>query len=303
MSDDGRCGLTLILMIGSVFSPHYRRATLAGRGDPARHSAVNLALYDLASPGGSWLGPVLGRRDGDRWVLTEGGLLTRDRSTLSIGRSRASWDGSRLQVHLDEVTSPFRSPVEGELTVYPDGVADEVHTLDSNGRHVWSPIAPFGRVEARFRRPDLSFSGHAYLDHNAGAEPLGRGFRSWTWSRFTSDRRTTVVYDVKRLDGGAHRIARAFHAGGGRETCPGEGTTVRLAKTSWQMERSVRAISGAGVALGRTLEDTPFYARSQLTGTIDGRPATGVHEVVDMRRFESPVVQAMLPYRMRRLTP
>lgn len=302
MSDDGRYGLTLILMIGSVFSPHYRKATLQGRGDPARHSAVNLALYDMSSPGGSWLGPALGQRSGDRWVLTEGGLLTRDRSTLSIGRSRASWDGSALRVDLCEVTSPFSSPIEGELMVYPNDVADEVHTLDSNGRHVWSPIAPFGRIEARFRWPNLRFSGHAYLDHNAGAEPLASGFQSWTWSRFTSDRKTTVVYDATRTDGSGQRIARSFHADGRRETCRGQGTTVSLAKTSWQMDRSIRTMDGAAVGLGRTLEDTPFYARSQLTGSIDGRPAEGVHEVVDMRRFESRIVQGMLPYRMRRLS-
>ena len=301
MSDDGRLGLTLILMIGSVFSPYYRRATLSGRGDPARHSAVNIALYDIENPGGSWLGPALGQRSGDRWALTEGGMLTRDRTTLSIGRSRASWDGSALRVDLREVTAPFASPLEGELTVYPENLSSETHTLDARGRHTWSPIAPFGRIEARFSRPDLRFSGLAYLDHNAGDEPLASGFSSWTWSRFTSDRRTTVVYDVARRDGSSHRIARAFHADGTRETCPGDGDTVRLARTRWQMERSIRTVDRADVKLGRTLEDTPFYARSQLVGTIDGQPASGVHEVVDMMRFESRLVQGMLPYRMRRL--
>ena len=69
MSDDGRFGLTLILMIGSVFSPFYRKAIAEGRGDPARHAAVNLALYNLSRPGGSWLGPALGRRSGDLWAL------------------------------------------------------------------------------------------------------------------------------------------------------------------------------------------------------------------------------------------
>jgi carotenoid 1,2-hydratase len=67
------------------------------------------------------------------------------------------------------------------------------------------------------------------------------------------------------------------------------------------MDRAVRTVGHATAALGRTLEDTPFYARSHVVGTVDGRPASGVHEVVDMARFESPVVQRMLPYRMRRL--
>ncbi len=288
-------------MVGSVFSPHYRRAIHRGHGDPARHAAVNLALYNLAKPGGSWLGPAFGRRSGDLWVLTEGGRLARDRSSLAIGATSATWNGEELRVRLHEETAPFASKIEGELIVRPSGVADEVHALDANGKHVWSPIAPFGRIEVRLREPGLGWSGPAYLDHNAGEEPLARGFSGWTWSRVTSDRKTTVVYDVARAGGGAHRIARAFHANGARETCEGDVAMVPLARTRWQMERAVRTVGDATAALGRTLEDTPFYARSHVVGTVDGRPASGVHEVVDMARFESPIVQRMLPYRMRRL--
>ena len=288
-------------MVGSVFSPYYKRAIDAGRGDPARHAAVNLALYNLEKGGGSWLGPALGRRSNDLWVLTEGGRLARDRSSLAIGASSAVWTGDELRVSLREKTAPLPSPIEGELVVRPSGVADEVHTLDAKGRHVWSPIAPFGRIEVRLREPGLSWSGPAYLDHNAGEEPLARGFSGWTWSRVTSDRKTTVVYDVARSDGGAHTIARAFHADGSRETCEGAIEKVPLPTTMWRIDRAVRTVGRADASLGRTLEDTPFYARSHVLGSLDGRPASGVHEVVDMARFESMVVQRMLPYRMRRL--
>jgi carotenoid 1,2-hydratase len=300
VSDDGRLGLTLILMIGSVFSPHYRRAVAQGRGDPERHAAVNLALYNLAKPGGSWLGPVLGKRSGDLWVLTEGGKLLRDAATMTIGSTKTSWDGAALRVQLREVTAPFASPIEGELVVRPAGVAGEMHALDAEGKHVWSPIAPFGRIEVKLSEPSLSWRGDAYLDHNAGDEPLARGFSGWTWSRVTSRDKTVVVYDAVRKDGSEHRIARAFHAGGGRESLSGEMSAARLGKTGWQIERSIRTAGATRLSLGRTLEDTPFYARSHLVGTLDGLPASGVHEVVDLRRFESSVVQHMLPYRMRR---
>lgn len=303
MSDDGRYGLTLILMIGSVFSPYYRKAIDRGAGDPSRHAAVNLALYNLGRPGGSWLGPALGRRDRDLWVLTEGGRLARESGALSIGHTRATWDGEALRVELRERTSPIASPVEGELIVRPAAVADEVHALDGAGKHVWSPIAPFGRVEVKLRDPRLSWAGPAYLDHNAGDEPLARGFRGWTWSRVTTDDSTTVVYDVTQRGGGSHRIARSFRADGARETCAGPERTARLARTGWQIERSVRTLGDTSLALGRTLEDTPFYARSHLVGTMGGKPANGVHEVVEMDRFESPIVQKMLPYRMRRFAP
>lgn len=287
-------------MIGSVFSPFYRRSVLRGAGDPARHAAVNLALYNLSSPGGSWLGPALGRRDRDLWVLTEGGSLGRGRADLAIGRTTAAWDGASLRVRLREQTAPVASPVEGELIVHPAAVGDEVHAIDGSGRHVWSPIAPFGRVEVRLWQPALAWRGAAYLDHNAGDEPLARGFRGWTWSRVTTADRTTVVYDVVRRDGGEGRLARVFHAGGAREPLSGEARTVRLPGTRWRMDRSVRAPGDAALAIGRTLEDTPFYARSHLTGAVSGARADGVHEVVDMDRFESPIVQRMLPYRMRR---
>jgi carotenoid 1,2-hydratase len=288
-------------MIGSVFSPYYKRAIDGGRGDPARHSAVNLALYDLARPGGSWLGPLIGRRSGDLWALSEGGRLARERASLSIGRSRLRWDGNALRAQIHEVTAPFASRLEGEVIVHPASLGDEVHELDGAGKHTWSPLAPCGRVEVNFREPRLHWSGSAYLDHNAGDEPLARGFSGWTWARMASHAKTTVVYDVTRRDRSAQRIARTFHAGGARETESGEASTVRLPATGWQLARSIRTVENAGAALGRTLEDTPFYARSHLVGTLGGQPAAGVHEVVDLARFESPLVQRMLPYRMRRL--
>jgi carotenoid 1,2-hydratase len=289
-------------MIGSVFSPYYRKAIERGAGDPSRHAAVNLAHYDLHRPGGIFALPSLGLRDGERWVLTEGGALSRGPSRLSIGETCATWQDGVLRVSLRDVTSPLPSRVAGELTLRPASVGDEVFAIDGAGRHVWSPIAPFGRIEVALREPRLSWRGAAYLDFNAGEEPLARAFRSWTWSRVTTADRTVVVYDTTCRDGRSLRLARSFHAAGAREPRPGEARAVRLGRTRWRIDRQVRAIGDASLALGRTLEDTPFYARSHLVGTLDGRPASGVHEVVDLDRFESPVVQRMLPYRMRRAT-
>jgi carotenoid 1,2-hydratase len=52
--------------------------------------------------------------------------------------------------------------------------------------------------------------------------------------------------------------------------------------------------------LVRTLEDTPFYARSLIEATIDGEHGRGLHESLDMRRFTQPWVQTLLPFRMPR---
>ncbi len=45
LSDDERHGLTLIVMIGSVFSPYYAQARRGGPTNPEEHSALNVALY------------------------------------------------------------------------------------------------------------------------------------------------------------------------------------------------------------------------------------------------------------------
>jgi carotenoid 1,2-hydratase len=50
----------------------------------------------------------------------------------------------------------------------------------------------------------------------------------------------------------------------------------------------------------QTLEDTPFYARAVLESGLLGQRVVSVHETLNLRRLTSPVVQAMLPWRMPR---
>ena len=59
-------------------------------------------------------------------------------------------------------------------------------------------------------------------------------------------------------------------------------------------------LSAAVTVLGRTLEDTPFYARSELETSLGGRRMAAVHESLSLERFSSPLVQTMLPFRIRR---
>jgi carotenoid 1,2-hydratase len=51
----------------------------------------------------------------------------------------------------------------------------------------------------------------------------------------------------------------------------------------------------------KALEDAPFYTRSLIDASIGERRGLMVHESINLRRFVSPVVQAMLPFRMPRL--
>src|SRR5262245_60316423 len=85
LSDDRRHALTLILFIGSVFSPYYFVSRKRKSGGPYDHCAVNLALYGPPQP---------------RWAFTEytakHAQATRD--TLAIGDSVASWNGSAMKI-------------------------------------------------------------------------------------------------------------------------------------------------------------------------------------------------------------
>ncbi len=50
----------------------------------------------------------------------------------------------------------------------------------------------------------------------------------------------------------------------------------------------------------RTLEDTPFYARSLVGLRLIGERTVGVHESLSLDRVAHPIVRAMLPFRMPR---
>ena len=93
-SDCGRHGLTLIAMLGCVFSPWYAAARRRGATDPLAHSGLNLALYGAA---------------GHRWALTERGAADVIRGTdrLAIGPSALAWDGRDLVVQVDERCAPL----------------------------------------------------------------------------------------------------------------------------------------------------------------------------------------------------
>ena len=48
------------------------------------------------------------------------------------------------------------------------------------------------------------------------------------------------------------------------------------------------------------LEDTPFYQRAMVRSELLGQAVTSFHETLNVPRLVSPVVQAMLPFRMPR---
>ena len=287
ISEDGKHGLTLIAFLGSVFSPYYKAS---GRSDPVDHSALNVALYGPHS----------------RWAMTERptGSVTRERDALTIGPSSVRWTGDALVFTIAErdkrVGIPWRRRIRGEVRVYPEALNCVPYALDPQARHIWHCLAPRARIEVDMAEPNLRWSGRAYLDSNRGSESLEEGFDVWHWSRAHLRDGAAVCYEGRRSDGSRFASAIRFNRHG-QPSVAELPLTAPLPNTLWQMERRTRADRGHASVI-KTWEDAPFYARSSLGSRLFGEPVVAVQESLDMRRFVSPIVQFMLPYRMPRAT-
>lgn len=286
MSDDGEHAITIIALLGSVFSPYYAGARALGPADPLEHCAMNVAIY----------GPR-----GDLWSLTERGSrrVARGARDLAVGPSSMEWDGTELRIAFDEVTAPVPSRLRGRVRVRPLEVTGEVFALDAAGKHAWSPIAPVATAEVDLESPRLRFRGAAYFDANAGDEPLEQAFSSWTWSRSSRAGETAVTYDVLRADGSRGLLAKVFGAGGAARDL-GDLQPMPLGRTRWGVDRSIQVDGRTSPRLLRTLEDTPFYARSLASASFGGQASTVVHEALSLDRFKQGWVRFLLPFRMRR---
>ncbi len=288
LSADGRFGLSIIAFIGSVFSPYYMRARRRGAADPLNHCALNVALY----------GPGVGR-----WTMTERGRrhVAVAPERFVIGPSALHWDGETLTIAIDEIGMPLPVPrrVRGTVRVRPHAVTDHVVTLNPAGNHRWQPIAPLSTVEVDLSEPDLRWRGPGYLDMNQGDVPIADGFRDWHWSRADTRDGAAVLYGGTRRDG--HGFDHGFRFDRtGKATAFAPPPVARLRKSGWRIARETRGDAGRPAQLIETLEDTPFYARSLVRTHLDGEPVIAMHESLSLDRFISPIVQAMLPFRMPR---
>lgn len=265
-----------------MFSPYY---AWGGRRDPLNHCAVNVALY---GPGG-------------RWAMTERGRdhVARGERSLRIGPSSLRWHGGTLKIDVDEIGAPLPRRIRGTIRITPSGFAGRSFALDGSGNHVWQPIAPRARIDVRLEKPALNWSGTGYLDSNFGAEPLERGFSRWSWSRAHMSEDSVVLYDAQRRDGSAAAMALRFAPDGAVRMLPPP-PPAQLPSTAWRLARPSRADAGHSIRLVETLEDTPFYARSRIETQLYGERGDIFHESLDLDRFASPIVRAMLPFRMPR---
>lgn len=277
-------------MLGNVFSPFYARARARGGADPLAHCTMNVALY----------GPR-----GKRWALTERGreAVARDADSLTLGASNLRWEGGTLIADLDERVAPFPSVrpgrLRGRVRLIPEVMTERALAIDGAGRHLWWPVAPVARVEVALDEPRVRWTGHGYHDANAGDEALERAFSGWNWSRAAVKGDAVLLYDT--VDRAGRHSERAIRCGAhGIVEDVDLPRRAPLAPTGWRIDRATRADRGAAPAVARTLEDTPFYARSVVRTRLLGEDVYAMHERVDMDRFTAPWVQFLLPFRMKR---
>jgi carotenoid 1,2-hydratase len=284
LSDDGESGITIIAFIGSVFSPYYAFARRKGPADPLNHCTINVAIY---------------RKGAKRWAMTERprGAVFRTADSFTVGPSNLAWDGTSLTIRLDEISTPIPGRIRGVVRVVPVAITPQAFVLNDHGRHWWWPIAPLARVEVALDHPNLHWQGDGYFDTNSGDAPLEHDFADWQWARGVTRDGAAILYEARRRDGGRTDLAMTFDRQGRMQAFEPP-ALVELKRTGWRIERSVRSDHAAHVV--KTLEDSPFYARSVVSAKLLGEPVTLMHESLSLDRFGMPIVQAMLPFRMPR---
>ena len=152
------------------------------------------------------------------------------------------------------------------------------------------------------RQPALRWRGDAYFDANWGPEPLEARFRRWDWSRgMLQDGRCAILYHRQERGFDTESLGLLFDRRGDLEhfAAPDD---QRLPHTRiWRIPRGIQAEPGCTPTVKKTLEDTPFYARSIVDTRLLGEPLTAIHESLCLNRFSRRWVQMLLPFRMPRV--
>ncbi|MHA7871055.1 MAG: carotenoid 1,2-hydratase, partial [Hyphococcus sp.] len=152
-------------------------------------------------------------------------------------------------------------------------------------------------------RPDIRWSGLGYLDMNEGAAPLEKAFRYWDWSRADlGGGEAAILYNTDLWSGATRTLALKFARGGKCESFAPPAPALLPPTPVWRIQRRTRAETPIDARVVKTFEDTPFYSRSLIESRLFGEPRQSMHESFSGARFRSPIVKAMLPFRMPRRT-
>lgn len=218
---------------------------------------------------------------------------------IRVGPSQMQWVDDKLVVDIDEWTNPLPRRLRGRIEITPESLTRTGYVLHTNGRHVWWPAAPLGRASVTFSHPGFAFSGSAYIDTNFGDEPLEAGFDYWDWSRaeHPGTRPHDITYHLRQRDGAERTLALHRGDDGQLQQVPPPAIQT-IKRSAWFVDREICA--DGNVAAVKTLEDTPFYARSRVTINDNSNDHVVMHEALSLKRFSARWVQTLLPFRMPR---
>ena len=287
-SDDGTAGMTLIVFIGSVFSPYYARARKKSSARAEDFCSINAIFY----------GPKR-----KYWAMTERGAndLSRTASRIAMAASSVTLADGVLAFDIDEICVPFPRRLRGSVRVELGPLTQQCFALDPEENHRWWPIAPASRVTVDLEAPELYWQGDGYVDCNAGTVPLESSFTGWHWTR--TDRvngDSWIFYNRTFKEGGQQGLTLRHNDQSGIfvDTALEDGHDL-VPTPIWRCARPIIELDSQPT-ITKTFEDTPFYARSKIAMAYRGEQYAAMHEYVDLNRFERPWVQQLLPFRMPR---
>ncbi len=225
--------------------------------------------------------------------------LRQSRDTFEVGPSSMHWDGDKLVIEVNEVSSPpMISRVRGRIVLHPAALFGQSYDLTPDGAHRWQPFAPIARIEVDLS-PGHRWQGHGYFDSNFGSAALEADFNYWTWGRFPHKGGARCFYDATRRDGSTLDMAVHFHPDGRSEVVEPH-PRAKFARSNWAVRRETRADAGYVPKQALAMLDAPFYTRAAVRTRLDGEESVGVHEALDLRRFASPLLMPMLAVRVPR---
>jgi carotenoid 1,2-hydratase len=130
-------------------------------------------------------------------------------------------------------------------------------------------------------QPALAWQGTAYVDSNFGVAPIESGFTSWNWCRgHTPEGHCEIHYDAQLRSGKEKRVSLLIDKAGHVERVASPPLQHLKKGAIWRIARPARLPVSTQASL-KTLEDTPFYTRSQLQ--VSDRQF--MHESLDLIAF------------------
>ncbi len=225
--------------------------------------------------------------------------MHRTEDTFTLGPSSLHWDGARLTIDVDEMSTPHAQRIKGQVVITPRVVTDVEVPLTPDGAHIWRPFAPDSDIDVQIDRPGWTWKGHGYLDSNFGTRPLEADFDYWTWGRFPTENGAITFYDATLRDGSETTVALRFKADGSvEEFAPPPKASFR--RTNWLVRRETHCDPGHTPRQVKPMLDAPFYNRAVVETVIEGETRTGVYEALDLNRFRGPWLMPMLAVRVPR---